>query len=141
MQSTQKLTRTLRELLKLVEEEAERNPNFAARLEAITAELPSQIGKKVSKQNKTAKSATAPDVFAALQEKGEEEFRFWLRSLDTATLKSIIKVNGFDPAKVSSRWTEPDKFVALIFEQSIARLKRGSAFLPAKTENKDAHLQ
>jgi hypothetical protein len=46
------------------------------------------------------------------------------------------KISGFDPAKVSSRWTEPDKFVALISEQSIARLKRGSAFLPPKSDSK-----
>ena len=78
-----------------------------------------------------------PDVFAAMQEKGEGEFRFWLRSLDIATLKAIVKKNGFDPAKVSTRWTEPDKFVVLIAEQLVARLKRGSAFLPTKSENSD----
>jgi hypothetical protein len=64
--------------------------------------------------------------------KGEEEFRFWLRSLDLRTLKTIIKINGFDPAKASQRWRDLDKFVALIAEQTAARLRRGSAFLPAK---------
>jgi hypothetical protein len=142
MQSTQKLTRALRELLKLIEEEAGRNPNFSSRLEEIVAELPSKEQRKTSKQKNATQSIAAPDIFAALQEKGEEEFRFWLRTLDVATLKTIIKKNGFDPAKASVRWTEPDKFVALIVEQAIARLKRGSAFLPAKTENKDEpHLQ
>lgn len=135
MQSTQKLTRALRELLKLIEEEAGRNPNFSSRLEEIVAELPLKEQRKNSKQKNAAQSIVAPDIFAALQEKGEEEFRFWLRSLSLATLKSIIKANGFDPAKISARWTEPDKFIALIVEQAVARLKRGSAFLPAKTEH------
>lgn len=135
MQSTQKLTRILRKLLELVEEEATRNPAFAARLETITADLPAKQGKKAPKQKAVVQSPAPPDAIAALQEKGEEEFRFWLRSLDMATLKSIIKTNGFDPAKASSRWTEPDKFVALIAEQSVARLKRGSAFLPPRAES------
>jgi hypothetical protein len=138
MQSTKKLIHALRDLLKIVEEEADQNPIFASRLEAIAAELPSKFGRNTSIGKTATRSAIiAPDVFAALQEKGEQEFRFWLRSLDIIILKKIIKINGFDPAKVSARWTEPDKFVALIVEQSVARLKRGSAFLPAKAEGKD----
>jgi hypothetical protein len=74
-----------------------------------------------------------PNVFAIHQEKGEEEFRFWLRSLNLRVLKAIVKTNGFDPGKASQRWTEPDKFVELIAEQTAARLRRGSAFLTAKT--------
>ncbi len=135
MQSAKKLIHALRDLLKLVEEEAGRNPDFAARLESIAANFPSKGGEKAAKNKRTAKLLVVPDVFAALQEKGEREFRFWLRSLDITTLKAIVKKNGFDPAKASARWTEPDKFVALIAEQTVARLKRGSAFLPTKSEN------
>ena len=70
---------------------------------------------------------------AALQEKGEEEFTFWLHSLDLPILKAIVKANGFDPAKTSLRWRESDKFVHLIVDQTRARLRRGSAFLPGRT--------
>jgi hypothetical protein len=135
MQSTKELIHALRDLLKLVEEEAGRNPNFAARLEAIAADFPLKGREKTAKQKRKASQSVVPDIFAAFQEKGEQEFRFWLRSLDLAALKAIVKKNGFDPAKASARWTEPDKFVALIEEQLIARLKRGSAFLPTKSEN------
>jgi hypothetical protein len=76
-----------------------------------------------------------PDVFSALQEKGDEEFKFWLRTLDLLTLKAVVKQNGFDPAKASQRWKETDKFTALVHEQTLARLKRGSAFLPPKGQN------
>ncbi len=79
-----------------------------------------------------APGEAAPDVFAVYQEKGEEEFRFWLRSLNLRVLKAVIKVNGFDPGKASQRWTEPDKFVELIAEQTPARLRRGSSFLTPK---------
>lgn len=134
MQPTQKLSKVLRELVGLLEDEAAHNPAFAARLESITAELPARSGRRARKSNRTANILALPDVLAVFQEKGPEEFGFWLRSLDLPTLKAIIKRNGFDPAKASRRWTEPDKFIALIAEQTPARLKRGSAFLTPKSE-------
>lgn len=131
MQSTQKLTPILRDLLALVDEEATRNPEFAAKLDAIMAALPA----RPARPPRPPKIAiTVPDVFAALQEKGEVEFGFWIRTLDVPTLKAVIRANGFDPAKASQRWTDPDKFVALVTDQTLARMKRGSAFLPARTD-------
>ena len=132
MQPTKKLTSTLRNLLLLVDDEAARNPEFAARLESIIAELPTRPARTQRPQSQTV---AIPDVFAALQEKGEVEFGFWVRTLDQATLKAIIRSNGFDPAKASQRWTDPDKFGALIVEQAVARLKRGSSFLPLKSQD------
>ncbi len=132
MQPAKKLTPLLRELLVLVDEEAARNPEFAAKLDAIMASLP---GRPASPPRPPKTPVTVPDVFAALQEKGETEFGFWVRSLDVPTLKAVIRANGFDPAKASQRWTDPDKFVALIIDQTLARMKRGSAFLPPKTDN------
>lgn len=133
MQPGQKLTRTLRGLVDLVEEEAAQNPDFAQKLEAIVADLPgSGALKKSSKTRNSNESADTPDVLAVFQEKGETEFRFWLREFDLPTFKAIVKANGFDPGKKSQRWTEPDKFIALIAEQTAARLRRGSAFLPPK---------
>ena len=130
MQPTQKLTTVLRDLLALVDEEAARNPEFAARLDSLMAALPAR-----PRPPRPPKHAVSfPDVFAALQEKGESEFGFWLRTLDIPTLKAVIKANGFDPAKASQRWTDPDKFVALVLDQALARMKRGSAFLPPKVE-------
>ncbi len=131
MQPTQKLATAFRNLLALVEDEARQNPAFAERLEAISAELPAGSVKR-SKRRKLAMPSEIPDVVSAFQEKGEQEFRFWLRSLSLRVLKSVVKVNGFDPGKNSQRWTEPDKFVELIADQTAARLRRGSAFLVAK---------
>jgi hypothetical protein len=127
MQPTKKLTSFLRDLLALVDDEANRNPEFAAKLEAIMTELPAR-SLRPPRPAKTA--VTVPDVFAALQEKGEVEFGFWVRTLDIPTLRAVIRVNGYDPAKAAQRWTDPDKFVRLIVDQTLARMKRGSAFLP-----------
>jgi hypothetical protein len=135
MQPTKKLTRVFRDLIVLIEEEAARNPAFAERLEEITSGPPSRKSKRFSKRHVAAHVGGPPDVMAAIQEKGETEFRFWLRSLDLSTLKTIVKVNGFDPAKASQRWTDPDKFVGLIAEQTNARLRRGSGFLPTRASD------
>ena len=130
MQSSKKLTIILRNLLTLVDDEAARNPEFGAKLESIMADLPNRPARPARPPRAAVE---IPDVFAALKEKGDEEFGFWVRTLDLATLKAVIRSNGFDPAKASQRWTDPDKFVALVVEQTVARLKRGSAFLPPKS--------
>lgn len=124
MHRAQTLTKLFRQLADLVSEEAETNPAFASKLEAILAPIP---GGALSKPK--SKAVSAPDVFTEFEARGSEEFSFWLRTLDIATLKTIIKVNGFDPGKTSVRWKESDKFIPLITEQVAARLKRGSAFL------------
>ena len=135
MHSTQKLARALRSLLSLVEEEAARNPSFAARLEEVSSSLPTASRKKKSKDIPARPAKEVPNVFEIQREKGEDEFRFWLRSLDLHLLKAIVKANGFDPGKNSQRWSEPDKFADLIAEQTTARLRRGSAFLTPKSKD------
>jgi hypothetical protein len=124
MQRAQTLTKIFNQLAKLVAKEAEANPAFAAKLDAILARLPQNLA-----ANGKAQSPPVPDVFAEFDSKGKEQFSSWLHSLDLPTLKVIVKANGFDPGKKSSSWKEPDKFVPLIVEQVEARLKRGSAFL------------
>ena len=135
MQPTQKLTSVLRDFLAIVDDEANRNPEFAAKLEAIMAQLPS----RPTRPPRLPKPAVVvPDVFAELQAKGELEFGFWVRSLDIPTLKAVIKKNGFDPAKAAQRWADPDKFVGLVIEQTLARVKRGSSFLTPKADNQSS---
>ena len=127
MQATKKLARVLRDLVALLEEEAARRPEFAERLESIIARLPERGGQGGGARRE--ESVAVPDVVAEFQLRGEQEFRFWLRGFGLAVLKAIVRRNGFDPAKASQRWTEPDKFLDLINEQVKSRLSRGSAFL------------
>jgi len=137
MQPSQKLTQTFRALVALVEDEAAHNPVFAQRLEEIVAELPvGSLGKKPASSRRTNKNVDVPDVLKVFQEKGDFEFRLWLRDFNVTTLKAIVKANGFDPGKISQRWIDPDKFITLIAEQTAARLRRGSAFLPQKSTEK-----
>lgn len=138
MHAAEKLTRLLRDLVALVEQEAETNPAFAERLAAVLAPMPQRQPKRSSEgQRETQSSKPAidvPDVFAAYSSKGEEEFGFWLRGLDIGTLRAIVKQNGFDPGKTARNWKEPDKFTALIQDQVGARLRRGSAFLTTRSD-------
>lgn len=122
----------MRDVIKLIEEEAGRNPAFAERLAEITDGLPAKKDKSGTKPKVLAQLKPLPDIIAAYQEKGDQEFRFWLREFDIPVLKAIVKANGFDPAKNSKRWDESDKFIVLIAEQTAARLRRGFAFLPSK---------
>lgn len=135
MQRTQTLTKLFKQLAELVAREAESNPAFAAELDAILAPLPKPTAKAKGKVH------PVPDIFAEFEAKGEEEFSFWLRALDLATLKAIVKENGFDPSKTAHRWKEADKFVPLIVEQTVARLKRGSAFLSPSRSDKGSLKQ
>jgi hypothetical protein len=132
MQPSTNLKRKLRALFMAIETEVEQNPAFAAQLGEILTQGPSKRRGIEHGATKRLFTSTIPDVFVALQEKGDEEFRFWLRTLDRSILKAIVKQNGFDPARVSQRWKDHDKFIALVDEQTHLRLKRGSSFLPVR---------
>ena len=135
MQSGTSLKARLKALVDVIDAEASRNPTFAAQLEAVLGGVASPPVSRTRPSSGHGRPVSIPDVFGAMQEKGEEEFRFWLRTLDIPTLRAIVKQNGFDPAKASQRWKDSDKFIALVYEQTQARLKRGSAFLPPKSQN------
>lgn len=137
MQSGTSLKRRLKALMDVIEAEAADNPGFADKLLAVFDDALRSSTVPKQESPKRPRGVDVPDVFATLQEKGDEEFRFWLRALDRPTLKAIVKQNGFDPARVSQRWTDADKFVALVDEQTRARLRRGSAFLPQKEPSSD----
>jgi len=132
MRRTQDLIRLFRDLLQLVEDEAARNSGFGERLDAIYAKLPIKRSSADRNKTRSLERLPAPDVFQEWDARGENEFGFWLRSLELPILKAIVKQNGFDPGKNTVRWTEPDKFVSLIREQMAARLRRGNAFLPPR---------
>jgi hypothetical protein len=138
MQATKKLSQVLRDLVALLEEEAGRNPAFAERLEEITEALPERFSRRPGRA-KLNEPANVPDVLAEFQARGAEEFRFWLRDFSLPVLKAIVKRNGFDPARLSQKWADPDKFLNLICEQVYARLKRGSSFLTPQQKKESNH--
>ena len=142
MPRNQKLSGLLKGLAQLLEEEAARNVEFSAQLNLLLNPVQASPKPKNPRARGNQSSATTPDVLSTLEELGEEEFRFWLRTFDIRTLKEIVKSNGFDVARASHKWTDPDKFLNLIVEQTSARLRRGSGFLPLRTDgNKEEEIK
>ena len=136
MSNSKTLVGILRGLAQLVEEEAEKSPDFAARLDAVLAPVRSRSQLTIREGKVRPRISNIPDVLTALEEKGEDEFKFWLRNYDISVLKSIIKANGFDVSRTSQKWKDPDKLQKLILEQASARLRRGSGFLPVSQNDK-----
>ncbi|MFZ4508184.1 MAG: hypothetical protein ACOYON_10875 [Fimbriimonas sp.] len=120
----------LKDLFKAIEEEAKVNVAFAERLETILC--PVAVRKpEVPARSKPAE-VQVPDVFGELIQRGEEEFGFWLRTLDLETLRAIVRANGYDPQRRAQKWKNADKFVELINAQTIAKKNRGSSFLRSR---------
>lgn len=104
---------------------------FDARLDSIIAVLLRPPARQ-PRQPKT--SASFPGVVAALQEMGGTNLFFRARWGDIPTLKGTSRVNGIKLAKASQRCTYPDRFVFRVIHQTLALLKRRSAFLPANAD-------
>lgn len=73
-------------------------------------------------------SGERSDPFALLRERGEAHLRAHLAALDLLALRQIIRVHRLDPARISARWTNRERLVALIVDQVRARADHGKAF-------------
>lgn len=122
-------TRALVETLRAVASQVEADPALAARLIAGPAikaeyEAPAQTPPRL------AREVVAPplDPFTVLRQSGEQGLQEALASLDLASLKAIVQAYRIDPARISARWTAPERIIDLIVEQALARLNHGRAF-------------
>jgi len=73
-------------------------------------------------------SEPAPDPFAVMRAQGEMGLRATLDALDLPTLRQIVRAHRLDPARISARWANRDRVIALIVDQTRARLNHGRAF-------------
>jgi hypothetical protein len=117
------------ELLRAVASQVEADPALVSRLMAGPAttrehEAPTQT------PSRPARELVAPplDPFVMLRESGEQGLQEALVSLDLASLKAIVRAYRLDPARISARWTAPERIIELIVEQATARLNHGRAF-------------
>nr|AWL99398.1 hypothetical protein CIT40_04740 [Bradyrhizobium amphicarpaeae] len=117
----------LRGLVDLLALEADRNPDFANRLDIVLNSLPAKIGR--SPKALGASQENAPDVYSKWEEIGETEFVLWLRALSKETLRAIIRANGFDPAGRTPKWKDVEKLSSFIEDSLRARLARGASFM------------
>ena len=129
MRKEKSLTRLLRGLVDLLAEEAERNPEFAERLDQLLAPIPHKGRSKGRGVRKAAVEPEVPDIYRERELRGEEEFQFWLRDLPVPLLRAIIRKHDLDSARRTARWKEAEKLGAYIAERLQGRLERGSGFL------------
>ena len=128
MRKKRLLSRLLRGLANLLVEEADRNPEFATRIDEL---LESVAGKEhVTDSRRKAKAKPhLPDIYQERELRGEEEFQFWLRDQPVPMLRAIIREHDIDSARRTARWKDAEKLGAYIAERLQGRKRRGSSFI------------
>lgn len=132
------LQTVLSNFVKVVSDEAKRNPEFAERLKTVfklvTTAPPTKTSSAASSRRGSSTSRPAnrrpPAILdpVSLAEKGEETLRARLASLTLDQLKDIVADYGMDQAKLVMKWKKPDRIINRIVEISISRAHKGDAF-------------
>jgi hypothetical protein len=128
MRSQKALMSMLQSLVKLLSEEAERNPKFADELDALLSPLPTSKPRR-KQQNQGLPLESLPDIHTEYSTKGESTFRLWLRDQPIEILRALIRAHDFDARKRTTKWKNIEQLREFIIEQLRARLARGSGFL------------
>ena len=115
----------LRALLKVIDDECKRNPQFFSRIEDILLS-PEAV---VATQKKTAQitKPTAFNILEILHSAGEEEARKKLNEQTNSELAKLAAAEGIkklNEAKAMGR----DPLIDLLIERSHSRLKQGETF-------------
>lgn len=137
---------TLVRIANIVAEEATRNPDFLARLEAAVASC-KVTEKRPSSSSKTAPAKLGPNAIQKGEAKrrggrrspavidpvdlaahGESGLRGQLNDLDLEKLLDIVAQYGMDPGKLVMKWRDRDRVIDRIVEASLARATKGDAF-------------
>jgi len=121
------IKRALNELVRAVVDEAERNTEFARRIEEALGiqEKP----KKPALARAAHRRAPAALDPVELARQGEAALRAGLRALNIEQLKDVVADYGMDPGKLVLKWKAIDRIIDRIVEVSIGRAKKGEGFL------------
>jgi hypothetical protein len=135
MRTGQPLIALLRGLADLLADESQRNPDFAAKLDALTkppqtvTETRAKPATKPATKRKEAVSPDLPDIHNELAARGEADFRAWLNALPIDVLKALIRREDLDPARRASKWKDQKKLAGFLADGVRARMARGAAFM------------
>ena len=137
------LRNTLNRLIKVVIEEAERNPQFDAALNDALGISPSSKRKQpkeepstlsaVGGEAKRGKNRRPPAALDPVQlvRDGESTLRTALEKLSLDQLRDIVAEYGMDSSRLVMKWVDSARVVDRIVELSIARARKGDAFRKA----------
>lgn len=120
----------LTSLLKVVVEEAQQNPRFQARLEAVLGGQRVLEPKRSDKAAKLKGGRRTPAVLdpVDLARKDVAALRSRLSELPLDRLLDIVAEYGMDPGKLVMKWKTKDRVVDRIVEVAEARATKGDAF-------------
>ena len=132
------LKRAMQNLAKAISEEAERNPDFEARIRKALG-LPAADDSDSRSGQATHMPGTGPprrrnrrspavlDPVQLAQE-SEQLLREQLALLSLEQLKDIVADHGMDPSKLAMKWKTPERIANHIVEMAISRSRKGDAF-------------
>ena len=129
---------TLNRLMRVVLEEAERNPEFeaalidalgsgAAKRKAPKEDVPGQSDQGDPKRGKNRRAPAVLDPVQIVRD-GEPALRDALGKLSLDELRDIVADYGMDPGRLVMKWATPERVIERIVEMSITRAHKGNAF-------------
>jgi hypothetical protein len=132
------LKRAMQNLAKAISEEAERNPDFEARIRKALG-LPAADGSDSrsvqithtleagSPRRRNRRTLSVLDPVQLAQE-SEQSLREQLALLTIEQLKDIVADHGMDPSKLVMKWKTPERIANHIVEMAVSRSRKGDAF-------------
>lgn len=121
------LKATLNALVRAIAEEAERNPDFASRIEEVLG-LKEQASRPRGTRGARRRVPAVLDP-VQLARQGEPTLRARLGELNLEQLKDVVAEYGMDPGKLVLKWKTPARIIDRIVEVSIGRARKGEGFL------------
>jgi hypothetical protein len=128
MRKEKALIELFRGLVKLLSDEADRNPRFAEQLDALLSPIPNRMASDRQRGHKLALNSV-PDIHTEFTSRGDSEFRLWLRDQPVPVLRALIRLHDFDATRRTAKWKDAEKLSSFIADQIRSRLARGAGFL------------
>jgi hypothetical protein len=134
-----KVRKAITNLLGVIADEVESNPDFERRVAAALGleEQPkasdreeTQTGAAASSTGQRPKNRRPPPVLDPVEvaRSGEDVLRSKLGALSVEQLKDIVAEFGMDPGKLVIKWKTADRIIDRIVEISMPRAQKGDAF-------------
>jgi hypothetical protein len=123
------LRKTLTDLVRVLVDEAERNPEFKDKVQSALNQNKGSDRtepKNTDKPKNRRRSAILDPI--ELAGVGEQVLRSRLAELTVEQLQDIVSGYAMDPGRLVSKWKTPERIIDRIVELSLARAQKGDAF-------------
>ena len=132
------LKRAMQDLVRVIVEESDRNPEFESRIREALGLSASDYNKSCSTQGSDAakpgtvrgRNRRTPAVLDPVQLVKESELalREQLSGLTVEQLKDVVADHDMDPSKLVMKWKTRERIVNHIVEMAMSRSRKGDAF-------------